>query len=112
MKSDVIVDAGVCGFKTSVKGKCEDGQFVTVTIASGCEKIAAFGKALAAKGPVDAFQEISPASESVILSTARESVKGCCSACAAVIATYKAMQVAAGLALPKDIHVSMSKDAE
>jgi hypothetical protein len=110
MKSNLVVDAGVCGFKTAIKGNCEDGQFVTVTVASGCEKISAFGKALAARGPVDAFQEISPASESVILATARESVKGCCSACAAVIATYKAMQVAAGLALPADISITMSRE--
>jgi hypothetical protein len=47
--------------------------------------------ALKAKGPVDAYQEIGPAAESVVLGVAREALKGCCAACAAPVGVFKAM---------------------
>lgn len=38
-----------------------------------------------------------------MLGTSRETLRGCCAGCAAPSAVFKAMQVAAGVALPKDI---------
>lgn len=110
MKARAEVDAGVCGFKTVVIACCDDGQNVTFDVHSGCEKVGAMAVALTAEGPVDAFQEISPAASSVVLGAAREAMKGCCAACAAPVGIFKAMQVAAGLALPKDIGIKMSKE--
>ena len=110
MRAKAEVDAGICGFKADISAVCEDGQFVMLSISSDCEKMAALGRTLAGKGPIDAYQEISPAAESVILSTARSAVKGCCSACATPVAAFKTMQVAAGLALPGDVHIRISKE--
>jgi hypothetical protein len=42
------------------------------------------------------------------LTTAREHLKGCCAACAVPVGAFKAMQVAAGVALPKDVTLGMS----
>jgi len=110
MKGRVEVDAGICGFKADIAATCEDGQFVTLGITSGCEKVAALAKKLTEAGAVDAFQEISPVGESVILSAARETHKGCCAACVIPIGVFKAMQVAAGLALPQDAAIRIARE--
>lgn len=109
MRAQAEIESGICGFKTVVKASSEDSQNVTFEIATGCEKIRAFAQALCARGPVDAYQEISAQGESVVLSTARESLKGCCAACVVPPAVFKAMQIAAGLALPQDITIKLMK---
>jgi hypothetical protein len=107
MSVKVEVDAGVCGFHTCVRAASEDGQNVSFDIASGCEKIRGLAGALRAKGPVDAYQEISAEGQSVVMATVRENLKGCCAGCAVPVGIFKGMQVAAGLALPKDISLQI-----
>jgi len=110
MQAKVEIDAGVCGFHTTCRATSEDSQFVTFAVGSGCEKIRALADRLKEKGPVDAYQEIGAQNESVVLTTTRATLKGCCAACAAPIGIFKAMQVAAGLALPMDIALKISKE--
>lgn len=110
MKTQVVVDGGICGFQTRIHADSDDLQNVTFRIASGCEKAREFGEAMIAKGPVDGYAEIGSGSDGVVLSTARESLKGCCAACAVPIGTFKAMQVAAGVALPKDVHIEIKQE--
>lgn len=110
MRARVEVDAGVCGFHTDLKAICEDGQFVTFEISTNCEKIATVAERLKEKGPVDAFQEISPVDEGVVLATVRSVLKGCCAGCGAPVGIFKAMQVAAGLALPQNVIIKIAKE--
>ena len=110
MNIKVEVDAGVCGFQTCVRATSEDGQNVVFDVASGCEKIRGLAGALQANGPVDAFQEISPDGPSVVMRAVRERLKGCCAGCAVPAGVFKAMQVSAGLALPKDISIRMTQE--
>lgn len=112
MKSLIVVDAGICGFHTRIHADSDDLQNVTVEITSGCEKVRKFGEALVAKGPVDGYAEIGAGADGVILTTARESLKGCCAACATTIGAFKAMQVAAGVALPGDVTLRISAGDE
>lgn len=107
MNVRVKVDGGICGFQTCIRAASADSQNVTFAIASGCEKVRHFGDALAARGPVDAYAELGAGSDGIVLTTARESLKGCCAACATPIAAFKAMQVAAGVALPKDVTLTI-----
>ncbi|MFH0963344.1 MAG: hypothetical protein V2A58_04960 [Planctomycetota bacterium] len=109
MKTRARVDAGICGFQSDIAAACADDQHVDFEIISDCEKVRSFAAVLKKSGSVDAFREISPASESLVLSAARETLKGCCAACAAPVGVFKAMQVAAGLALPKDIAIRIAK---
>ena len=74
------------------------------------EKAKKFGESLASKGPVDGYAEIGAGAEGTVLTTARESLKGCCAACAGTIGAFKALQVAAGVALPKDVTLKMSSE--
>ena len=106
----VVVDAGICGFQTRIHADSEDSQNVTFRITSGCEKVATFVEALTCKGPVDAYAEVGAGIDGVILTTSNAVLKGCCSACAVHSGTFKAMQVAAGLALPKDVMLTITCD--
>jgi len=110
MKALVAVDAGICGFQTRIHADSDDSQSVTFKIASGCEKARAFGESLMAKGPVDGYAELGSGADGVILTTARGSLKGCCAACAVPVGAFKAMQVAAGVALPKDVHIGIKQE--
>ncbi len=108
MKACVEVDAGICGFKTTIRADGDEMANVTFQVESQCEKVRAFGKALGDKSPVDAYAEIGDGADGVVLTTSRAFLKGCCAGCVVHAATFKALQVAAGLALPKDISLTIS----
>jgi len=110
MKALVVVDGGICGFQTRIHTESDDSQNVTFKIASGCEKVRKFGEVLQAKGPVDGYAEIGVGSDGVVLTIAREILKGCCAACAVPVGVFKAMQVAAGVALPKDVTLKITAE--
>ena len=110
MKAMVDVDGGICGFQTRIQAESADAQNVTFSLMSTCEKVREFGDALAAKGLVDSYAELGAGADGVVLTTARAILKGCCAACAAPVGAFKAMQVAAGVALPKDVTLRISKE--
>jgi hypothetical protein len=87
-----LVRAGVCGFRTSIVAASEDAQHVHLEI-----------KLLASDFPlIDGYQEISDGFEGAIFQRVRNTLRGCCSGCIVPSGIFKAMQVAAGLALPVD----------
>jgi hypothetical protein len=110
MKAKVEIDAGICGFCTTACVTSEDGQNVVFNLDSDCEKILELGKVLGDKGPVDAYQEICSGGPAVIMTSVKVILTGCCAGCAVPVGLFKAMQVAAGLALPKDITIKLAKD--
>jgi Family of unknown function (DUF6951) len=105
MEAKIKVDAGICGFKTVIKASSEDNMHVDLKIVSPCETIKDLSQLIQEKTPIDAYQELSPQNESVIMETSRTLLmtKGCCEACVVPAAVCKAIHVAAGLALPKDV---------
>lgn len=105
--ANVVVQAGVCGFVTQARAEADDDLTVRFSIESGCDKVRAFGADLVEAGPVDALEEISRGNEGTVLSTAARHCKGCCAACVAPDGIFKAMQVAAGLALPVDARIEL-----
>jgi len=66
------------------------------------------GVALKKYGTIDAFQEIHPEGHSVVMQPVRAILTGCCAGCAVPVGLFKAMQVAAGLALPRDIDIKLT----
>lgn len=110
MRATVQIDARVCGFHTWAHAQSEDSQHVRFNIETDCEKIEALATRLQEAGAMDAYQEISPATESALLTLTREALPGCCAGCAVPVGLFKAMQVPAGLALPKDIHAALTKE--
>jgi hypothetical protein len=110
MKAIVEIDAGICGFQTTACAASEDGQNVAFDVKTACGKIRQLAKAIQDKSPFDAYQEISANGPAVIMTAARENLTGCCAGCAVPVGLFKAMQVAAGLALPKDISIKLAKE--
>lgn len=105
MSAKVEIQAGICGFGTTVEARSEDSQHVSFEIHSDCEKIQTLADRLKAQEPIDAWMEIHPGGPGVLLGVVRETLVGCCSGCAVPVGIFKGMQVAAGVALPKDIAI-------
>jgi uncharacterized protein DUF6951 len=105
MDARVKVDAGICGFKTVITANSEDNMRVELKVVSPCETIKELSSLIKEKTPIDAYQELSPQHESIILEISRSLLvkKGCCEACVVPVAVCKAIHIAAGLALPKDV---------
>ena len=110
MNAIVLVDGGICGFQTRIHAGSEDSQNVIFKIASACEKARKFGEALMAIGPVDGYAEIGAGADGTVLTIGRECLKGCCAACAVPVGAFKAMQVAAGVALPGDVTLKITAE--
>ncbi|MBT3379569.1 MAG: hypothetical protein HN742_25380 [Lentisphaerae bacterium] len=107
MKINFDIQAGTCGFLTRGTAVSNDSQHVTFRIESDCARITELARQLAGPGPLDAYDEIDGRTDSVLMRTARNVLTGCCAGCAVPVGLFKAMQVAAGLALPKDITIGL-----
>jgi antitoxin component of MazEF toxin-antitoxin module len=110
MQAKIKVDAGICGFKTVITASSEDNMTVDLKVVSPCETIKKLAARYREKTPVNAYQELSPQNESVIMQISRSELvkKGCCEACVVPAAVCKAIHVAAGLALPRDVTLEIA----
>lgn len=103
------VSSGACGFHTSIAAVSDDSRYVRLEIESDCEKI----KLLAVDFPlVDGYQEISDGFDGVIQQRVRKFLRGCCAGCIVPSGLFKAMQSAAGIALPADAGIQFERDGE
>jgi antitoxin component of MazEF toxin-antitoxin module len=110
LKAKIKVDAGICGFKTVITASSEDNMHVELKVVSPCETVKELAACYKEKTPINAYQELSPQNESVILEVSRSVLikKGCCEACVVPAAVCKAIHIAAGLALPKDVALEIA----
>jgi len=110
MRVRTQIEPGICNFDAVVTAETEDSEDVTFEFVSECESIKEFGKRIKEISPVNAITSLGP-EENPILSKAREllQTKGCCEACIVPAGTVKIMQVAANLALPKDVSLKITK---
>lgn len=100
------VQAGICGFTTEVTATSEDTQHVGFAVQSTCDRISS----LAANLPmVDAYAELGAGFEGELWQAIRSSLRGCCSGCAVSVALFKAMQVAAEVALPQSVSMEFTR---
>ncbi|MFN2352101.1 MAG: hypothetical protein ABR497_09165, partial [Kiritimatiellia bacterium] len=63
MKSKALIYGGICGFHSKVVAESQDDQMVQLKVTSDCKKIKAIATQLESLGLVDAYEEISPATE-------------------------------------------------
>jgi len=100
------IQAGICGHTTKVIADSPDEQMVTLAMETDCKKIVALAEAL--KGiTIDGYAEVGAGFEGVVLTAARQQLSGCCAGCVVPAGLFKAVQVAARVALPKDISMTM-----
>ena len=103
--------AGVCGFVTKVRAESDDDFLVGLAIESDCEKVRTLASELAGMAPVSALEEVQRGHRGVLLGTASRHCRGCCAACVAPDGVFKAMQVAAGLALPVEARIELNGES-
>jgi len=100
------VEPGVCGFTADIEAEVRDYQFVTLKVNSECETII---KVAGLLKEFDAYNEIRDGFNGEFYKIIRENLKGCCSGCAVPIGMFKSMQVAASVALPRDVSIKIEK---
>jgi hypothetical protein len=98
------INSGICGFTATVRTRM-DGRKCIVSIESECDAIQRLGEELV---EVDPFQEISFRGEGP--RSLRLGTKHCYhTACPVPVGIIKAIEVEAGLALPADARIQLSK---
>jgi hypothetical protein len=99
------INSGVCGHVATVETKME-GKVCKLSITSDCEAIKKMAQELTEVNPL---QEIS--CRRAIPQTLQMGQKHCFhAACPVPVGIIKAIEVAAGLALPKDAVIKVSKE--
>lgn len=102
----VNVDAGICGLPTAITVDSEEMQSATIEVDSQCPDIQALASELKT---VDPMQEVfTKIGESSIYELAKKHCKH--ATCPVPMALLKGIEAAAGLALPKDVKIEMTKD--
>jgi hypothetical protein len=104
------VHGGICGFLTEIIARSEDEQYVQFTVTSPCANIQGLATALPAV--VDAYEEVGAGYDGAVWAAARGTLRGCCSGCVVPPALFKAMQVTAGIALPADSNIAITRDED
>ena len=101
----VNVNSGICGFNTEIKAKSEDMQNATIEINTECPNLKPLEQELK---EVDGFGEcFSKIGASPIYEICRKYCKH--PACPVPTAIIKGIEVACGLALPKDVVIKIKK---
>jgi len=98
------VFAGVCGYTTVIEVERENSRRVSLKIKSECENVQNMAEELT---HVDPFREIGSLNDTP---TVLRLAQGCNlhTACPVPIGIIKAVEVAAGLALPADSYIKLS----
>ena len=104
------INAGVCGFRTTVLARSDDLQNVSLTIESDCEKIRGVAEGLAA--PIDAYQEIGAGFDGAVYTAVLARLSGCCAGCVVPCGIFKTVQVAGAVALPAPAAIDIERVEE
>lgn len=100
------IHPGVCGFVAMIDATSDDEQHVRFAVTSPCENIQELASRLS---EVDAYAELGAGFDGELHQAVRASLKGCCSGCVVPAGFFKAMQVAANVALPQDISIQLER---
>ena len=102
----VHVNAGICGFCSDIKVCSEDMQTAVITMKTECPNLKPLEQELnVVDGYVECFAKIGT---SGIYETVRKYCKH--PACPVAAAIIKGVEVACGLALPKNVEMQISKE--
>lgn len=99
--SHATVTPGICGFVTTIEAQVDDAYQASVAIKSQCAKIVMLNEQLGQVSVLEALR--APINEVAVYRAA-----AACrlhAACPVPSAILKAIEVAAGLALPADVHI-------
>jgi len=100
----VVVDAGICGFSTTVQATKTGKRRVSVVVGSDCEAVSEMNGQLQ---DMDWLEALGPPTNSAVWDCARQHLQHPC--CPVPIGILKAIEVELDLALPKDVMIYFEK---
>ncbi len=104
----VRVDPGICGFPCTIKAQKLDNRTVTVEINdSECKQIKRLSTRLTEMSLKELFM---PLSRNPVYIAAEKS--GCHPSCAIPAAVIKAVEVALGMALPREVRIKFTNETD
>jgi len=101
----VDIDAGTCLHKTSAVASTDDMRMVTFKMETTCANIERLMEIVANGDAIDAYHEIDTRVESYIVAAGRTA--RVCTDCVVPVSLIKALRIAAGLAMPKDVVITV-----
>lgn len=108
MATKVIINPGACGFPAVVVIKKKDGETFSVSITSECEMVSKLGAEIGELTMMDVFKRIP---DNPVFRKGAICLRHV--ACPALSGILKALEVEAGLNLPKDVSITfVAEDAE
>ncbi|HDO35269.1 MAG TPA: hypothetical protein ENH07_03090 [Nitrospirae bacterium] len=99
------INSGICGFSTVVKVEKKAGKKFAVTVSSECEMVQKLGAEMPELEFMDAFKRITDNPVYVRASVCLKHVS-----CPVPSGVLKVLEVEAGLAVPKDVHMEFIKE--
>ena len=106
MKVSAEIQPGVCGLRTVVRAESPDGMAVRVQIESDCAHVRRLANAL--PETINAFEELfKPLCANVVMQLAEQHLAH--RACVVPAGALKAVEAAAGLALPTDVEIKLRR---
>lgn len=104
----VTAEPGICGFCCTIKAQKSDNQTVTVEInGSECKQIQRLSISLTEMSLKELFM---PLTRNPVYIAAEKS--GCHPSCTIPAAVLKAVEVALGMALPKEVNIKFKDETE
>jgi hypothetical protein len=107
MRVQAHIDAGACGFGTVVDATCADGVMVTLAIESACPSVSALAAELQTIHALNELLRHPLVETSVARLAARH---GLHASCLVPVGILKAVEAAAGLALPSRSCTTLTKE--
>jgi hypothetical protein len=107
MRGRAVVDAGICGFDTRVVAEAQDpfGK-ARVSLETACPNLVKMGDVF----EVDIMDIVQKGCRSQSFDKLTEVVPVMHCPCPVTGAIFQSVKIAAGLQLPKDIHVELTKE--
>ena len=102
----VHVHPGVCGFEATIHATADEDMNVQIEITSACPQVVRLGAAVAKVSALELLRR--PIHETSIYQAA--GAARCHAACPVPSAIIKAIEVAAGLALPRDVQMTITRE--
>jgi hypothetical protein len=107
MKGRVDIEAGICLHKTSAVAATDDMRMVSFTMETTCANVERLAAIVATGDTFDSYHEIDTRVEGDIVAAGKTAKV--CTDCVVPVSLLKAMRIAAGLAMVKDVHVSLAE---
>jgi hypothetical protein len=104
----VDIEAGICLHKTTAYASAVETRKVSFNMETTCANVERLADLVTREEGFDPYHEIDTRRESEILSAGRTA--RVCTDCVVPVSLIKALRIASGLALPKEVSIALTED--